>query len=193
MYPIFKVLFDRVFAIIFLLFLSPIFILIGILIKISSKGPVFFIQKRLGKHGQVFGMFKFRSMFVDSPDLRNSDGTTYNSKNDSRVTRIGKFLREYSLDELPQIINILKGDMSFIGPRPELPESYETHSTKDLIRLNVKPGISGWAAVNGRNKLGIKQRRVYDVYYVENLSFILDIRILFKTILLLVKKEDIYS
>jgi lipopolysaccharide/colanic/teichoic acid biosynthesis glycosyltransferase len=132
-------------------------------------------------------------MFVNAPDLRNSDGTTYNSQDDKRVTRIGKFLREYSIDELPQIINIVFSEMSFIGPRPELPESYETHTDNEFVRLKVRPGITGWAAINGRNQLEIKARRVLDVYYVENLSFQLDFEIFFKTILLLLKKENVYS
>lgn len=193
MYSQIKRIFDIIFAIIIIACLSPILILVSIIIKLTDYGPVFFLQNRLGYKGKIFKIYKFRTMIFNAPDLRNSDGTTFNSSNDPRLTKIGKFLREYSIDELPQLLNVIFGEMSIIGPRPELPESYETHTSNELKRLNVLPGITGWAAVNGRNKLPIRERRILDVYYAENLSLNLDFKIFYKTILLLIRKESIYS
>ena len=146
-----KHIFDKVFCIVLLVLLSPILLLLSIAVKMDSKGPVIFKQKRLGKNGKVFEMFKFRTMYVDAPDLRNEDGSTFNSDNDPRVTKVGKILRKTSLDELPQILNILKGEMSFIGPRPDLPDHFELYDENDKKKLSVKPGVTGYAQANGRN------------------------------------------
>jgi lipopolysaccharide/colanic/teichoic acid biosynthesis glycosyltransferase len=130
-------------------------------------------------------MYKFRTMKKNSIDLRNQDGTTFNSTKDQRVTKIGSFFRKFSLDELPQIINILKGEMSFIGPRPDLPDQISIYKSNNLSldRFKIKPGITGYAQVNGRNSISLKLRNELDIYYSNNFSFMLDLSIIFKTIL----------
>jgi len=193
MYPNFKIILDFLFALLLLFLFSPFLIIISLLIKISSKGPIFFIQKRLGIGGSIFEIYKFRTMIHNAPDIRNFDGTTFNSSNDNRVTKFGKFLRESSLDELPQLFNILKFDMSFVGPRPELPESIETHTEFEYKRLLVKPGITGLAQVQGRNMIDIRKRRMIDVDYQERFNFVLDLKIIFNTILLILSKKNIYT
>jgi lipopolysaccharide/colanic/teichoic acid biosynthesis glycosyltransferase len=132
-------------------------------------------------------------MIHNAPDIRNIDGTTFNSSNDNRVTKFGKFLRESSLDELPQLFNILKFEMSFVGPRPELPESIETHTEFEYKRLLVKPGITGLAQVKGRNMIDIRKRRKIDVEYQQRHNFVLDLKIIFHTILLIVSRKTIYT
>ena len=191
MYPILKIIFDFLFALLLLVLLAPLILLISLLIKINSSGPVFFTQKRLGLGGSIFMIYKFRTMIHNAPDLRNIDGTTFNSKHDERVTKFGKFLRESSLDELPQLFNILTFTMSFVGPRPELPESIETHTDYELKRLLVKPGITGLAQVQGRNMIDIRKRRMIDVEYQERSNFVLDLKIIFNTILIIVSKKSI--
>jgi undecaprenyl phosphate N,N'-diacetylbacillosamine 1-phosphate transferase len=193
MYPKFKMLLDYLFALLLLFLFSPLLIIISLLIKISSKGPIFFIQKRLGIGGSIFEIYKFRTMIHNAPDIRNIDGTTFNSSNDNRVTKFGKFLRESSLDELPQLFNILKFEMSFVGPRPELPESIETHTEFEYKRLLVKPGITGLAQVKGRNMIDIRKRRKIDVEYQQRHNFVLDLKIIFHTILLIVSRKTIYT
>ena len=176
----FKRLFDFFTALIFLIILCPFFLIIAIAIKLDSKGPVVFKQKRVGKNGKVFNMHKFRTMIVDA-----EKGGVYSPKNDPRITKVGNFLRKTSLDETLQIIDILLGHMSFIGPRPVLtyyPCKWEEYPEIYLKRFKVRPGITGWAAVNGRKTNTVKKRFDYDNYYVDNLSFILDLKILFKTV-----------
>ncbi len=166
--------------------LSPLFVVIALLIYIDDKGSPFFKQPpRLGQNGRTFLMYKFRSMKVNAPpDLRSEDGATFNSENDPRVTKLGgNFLRKTSLDELPQIINILKGEMSFIGPRPDLPDQIELYHDEDKKRLTVRPGITGYAQVMGRNSLGFRERFKYDIEYVENYNLLFDLKILIQTVL----------
>ena len=148
---------------------SPILLAVAAAVKLDSKGPVIFKQERLGKDGKVFEMYKFRSMCVGAEHMGTGQ---YSYKGDSRVTRVGKVIRATSLDELPQFINILKGDMSFIGPRPELPyfvEQFKEDIPRYMVKHQVRPGITGWAQVNGlRGDTSIKKRIEYDLYYIEN-------------------------
>ena len=157
-------------------------LIVALLIKIDSKGPVFFKQKRIGKNGKVFNIYKFRSMCVGA---EGTGSGVYSGKGDKRVTRIGKFLRATSIDEFPQFINILKGDMSFIGPRPPLtyhPWPIDEYTEEQLKMFNVRPGVTGWAQVNGRKEVEWNKRIELNVWYVEHVSFALDVKILFKTV-----------
>lgn len=180
-----KRIFDILFAIILLPPVLFVIILFGFLIKLEDRGPVFYCGKRLGKNGKVFKMFKLRTMKVNAPDIRNPDGSTYNSIDDPRLTRIGKFLRKTSLDELPQIFNILKGDMSFIGPRPDLPDHIYYYEGDEIKKLDVLPGITGYNQAYHRNSVEWKKRLENDVYYINNISFILDLKILIRTIIII--------
>jgi O-antigen biosynthesis protein WbqP len=171
---------DIIFAFIGLVFLSPLFILISILIKVESKGPVFFVKKRIGKNKKTFQIIKFRTMKHDTP----SEVPTHLLMDpDAYITKIGKLLRKTSLDELPQLINILKTDMSFIGPRPALWNQYDLISERDKYSANnLYPGVSGWAQVNGRDELEIPVKAKLDGEYAKNISFGFDIKCFIKTI-----------
>lgn len=186
-----KFLVDKIFGIFIGMLLIPIFIVIGIIIKIEDRGSIFFKQKRLGKNGVVFEMYKFRTMKMNAPDIRLEDGSTFNSDNDTRVTKIGKILRKTSLDELAQIINIIKGDMSFIGPRPDLPDHLKLYKDKEYKKLLVKPGITGYAQINGRNDLPWKERFQYDIFYAENYTIFLDIKIIILTLKILITRQGV--
>lgn len=190
-----KRLIDILVCLVALPFFLLIFIVVAPLIKLSDGGPVFYNAPRLGYKGKIFKMYKFRSMRVNAPDIRNADGSTYNGANDPRVTKIGKFLRETSLDETPQILNVLKGDMSIIGPRGFLTtdyEGFEKLSDKEQCRLMVRPGITGYSQAYYRNNATQQEKIDCDVYYVNNLSWILDIKILIKTVAVVLGKENIY-
>lgn len=193
MYPnFFKRIFDFIFAIIISPFL--LFLLIGIspLIYFEDRGPVFYRQKRRGLNGSTFQIFKFRTMAVNAPDLRASDGSTWNAEDDPRVTQIGRFLRQTSLDEVPQILNILLGDMSFIGPRPTLAtENYNQYSEIKKKRLQVKPGLTGYSQAYYRNSISAREKFEKDCYYVDHLNFFMDLKIIFRTIYIVVKRKDI--
>ena len=178
----FKPFFDIACALIVFVLSSPILLVTAIAIKIDSKGPVIFTQKRVGKNGKVYDMYKFRSMCVGA---EQQEGGVFCTKGDARVTKVGRFIRATSIDELPQVINILKGEMSIIGPRPVLtyyPKNWDEYSENELKRFDVLPGITGWAAVHGRKTNTVEARFAYDNYYVENLSFWLDVKILFMTV-----------
>lgn len=164
----------------------------GLAIKISDKGPVFYNAPRLGKNGKIFKMFKFRSMKVNAPDIRNPDGSTFNSEEDPRLTRVGKFIRKTSIDELPQIINILKGEMSFIGPRPDLPEHIEIYVGNDIRKLEVCPGITGYSQAYFRNSISFQERLRNDIYYIDHLTFMMDCKVFFKTIVSILGAKNIY-
>lgn len=188
MYLFIKRVADIFLSIIGLIILLPILLVVSLLIKIDSKGPIIFKQKRIGKLGKIFNIYKFRSMTVGAEKYG-----VYESKNDSRVTRIGKIIRKLSIDELPQFINILKGDMSIVGPRPTLtyhPWKYEEYTDFQKERFNLRPGVTGWAQVNGRKDVEWNKRIEYDVYYVNNASILLDIKILFKTIFKVILMKD---
>ena len=162
----------------------------GLIIKIDSPGPAIFKQERLGLNGKVFNIYKFRSMCQDA----EKKGTgVYSLKGDPRVTKVGRFIRATSIDELPQLINILKGEMSFIGPRPTLtyhPWKLEEYTDEQMKRFKVRPGVTGLAQINGRKDIPWDERIIYDVNYVENLSFMLDLKILLKTIVKVFKMSD---
>jgi lipopolysaccharide/colanic/teichoic acid biosynthesis glycosyltransferase len=165
-----------------LLVLSPLMLMAALLVKLTSRGPVLYRAPRLGRDRAPFQQLKFRSMVVDAPDLRNPDGSTFNSERDPRVTAAGAFLRRTSLDELPQLFNVLRGDMSLVGPRPDPPDVLSLYREQDLARLSVKPGLTGWAVVHGRNALPWEQRRDLDLEYVADPSFRRDLVILARTI-----------
>ena len=165
-----------------LLVTSPLLLVIFLLIRWTSPGPALFLQKRVGKDGRIFTIFKFRTMVQNAPDIRNPDNSTFNSDTDPRVTKIGRILRKTSCDELPQLVNILRGDMSLVGPRPELPEGPSSYTASQLARLKVRPGMTGMAAVQGRNEVPVNVRRDIDAYYAENWTFWLDLKMLAQTI-----------
>lgn len=183
-----KRLLDIVFSLIGLIILSPIMLIVAIAIKIESRGPVIFKQDRLGLNGKVFKIYKFRSMYVGAEKKG-----VYETKGDPRVTKVGRFIRKTSIDELPQFINIIKGDMSIIGPRPTLtyhPWPFEEYTEIQKKRFSVRPGVTGWAQVNGRKELPWEKRIEYDIEYVENLSFLFDLKIFFKTIIKVLSMKD---
>lgn len=188
-----KRLIDIVICLIALPFVLIILIPVAIAIKIEDQGPIFYHSGRIGVGFKEFGMLKFRSMKVNAPDLRNEDGSTFNSNVDPRVTKVGHFLRETSIDEIPQIFNILKGDMSIIGPRPGDVESKDTYVNEEKDKLLIRPGITGYTQAYYRNNLGVREKRLYDAWYAHNVSFMLDIKIFFKTIATVIKRENIYT
>ncbi len=177
-----KRFFDIIISFLGLIVLATPMLIVAIAIKVESKGSVIFKQERVGKNGKVYNMYKFRSMCTGAEQM---EGGVYCTKGDKRVTKVGKFIRATSIDELPQFINILKGDMSLIGPRPVLtyyPKKWEEYTEEELRRFDVRPGVTGWAAVHGRKTNTVKARFEYDNYYVEHLSFGLDFKIFFMTI-----------
>lgn len=183
---------DIIGALFFIALFFPVYIIIAIIVKIDSKGPIFFKQLRLGKDGKEYYIYKFRSMVVNAEKMGTG---LFNYANDPRVTKVGNFIRNTSLDEIPQIFNILKGDMSFVGPRP--PVNYELGNYKDFTgelkkRFRVKPGVTGYAQVNGRNELSWDEKIVFDNKYIEDFykwGILLDIRIIFITIIKVIKNE----
>lgn len=183
---------DLVIGILALPFVGIITLVVAPLIRLEDKGPIFYNAPRVGKDGIEFTMYKFRSMKVNAPDLLMPDGSTYNGSDDPRMTRIGAFLRKSSLDEMPQFINVLKGDMSLIGPRPDLKRETELYVGNEHEKLFVKPGITGYSAVMVRNSAPWHDRLALDVHYVRNISFLLDLRIFFKTFVTVFRQEGIY-
>lgn len=187
MYKKNKRIFDILVALIGLLFLSPIFLFVMIGLSIANKGKPFFLQKRPGKNEKIFSIIKFKTM----NDKKDAEGNLLSDA--ERLTPIGAFVRKTSLDEIPQLINVLKGDMSMIGPRPLLIQYLPLYSPQQKRRHEVRPGITGWAQVNGRNAISWEQKFAYDVWYVDNVSLSLDIKILIKTILKVFKRDGISS
>ena len=165
-----------------LVLLSPVLAGVAAAIRLTSQGPAVYRGIRLGVGGRPFAMLKFRTMHVGAPDTRNVDGSTYSGDDDPRVTRIGRLLRRTSLDELPQLWNVLKGDMSLVGPRPELPDQIRFYSEADRRRLEVQPGITGLAQVSGRNALAWQERRALDIQYVDSMNLRTDFLLLLRTI-----------
>ncbi len=180
-----------IFALLGLLFFALILIPVFIVIKLDDRGPVFYPSKRIGKHGKPFKMMKFRSMSVNAPDLRMEDGSTYNAKDDPRVTRVGHFLRESSLDEIPQILNVLQGTMSFIGPRPDI-HIHDKYADEVMYNLQVRPGLSGYSQAFYRSESTWLEKIRNDRYYVDHLSLGLDLKILVRTFILVIKREKTY-
>ena len=191
MYRLFlKRFFDIFFSLLILLLFSPLYLITAIAIKLDSKGPVIFKQERVGRKGKVFHIYKFRSMCVNA---EHTGSGVYSGKGDNRVTRVGKFLRASSIDELPQAWNILKGDMSFIGPRPPLtyhPWPIEEYTEEQKRMFNVRPGITGWAQVNGRKAVEWHRRIELNVWYVEHVSLWLDMKIFFMTFFKVLSNAD---
>jgi len=182
-----KPLFDRAVALVGLIVASPVILLAMFALLLANKGNIWFLQPRPGKGGKIFKVIKFKTM----TDERDTNGVLL--PDDRRLTATGKFIRKTSLDELPQLVNVLKGDMSLIGPRPLLVEYLPLYNAEQRRRHDVRPGITGWAQVNGRNAISWQQKFAYDVWYVEHISFILDMKILFMTVLKVFKAEGISS
>lgn len=189
----FKRLIDIIIALIGLPFFALIYIFVGTLIKLDDRGPIFYVDRRIGKNSKIINMYKFRSMKVNAPDIRNIDGSTFNSKNDPRLTRLGRFLRETSIDEVPQLLNVLKGDMSIIGPRASMESALKTYKDDEKDKMLVRPGISGYTQAYYRNGLTVREKRIKDAWYANNVTFVLDIKIFFKTIVTVLKRESLYT
>ena len=183
---------DLVIGVAALPFVLLIIAVLAPFIHFEDKGPVFYNAPRVGLGGRDFKMYKLRSMRVNAPDLVMEDGSTYNGADDPRMTRVGAFMRKTSLDEMPQILNVLQGDMSVVGPRPALRRETELYEGDEGLKLTVKPGITGYAAVYGRNSLPWHDRLKMDVEYVRTLSFPLDVKIFFKTFSTVFKQEGVF-
>jgi len=189
-----KRIYDFILACLGLILLSPFFVLIGIAIKLNSSGPAFYASKRVGEKGQIFKMIKFRSMFKNAEKqkaklqkLNHRKGPLFKIKNDPRITKVGRILRKTSLDELPQLWNVLRGEMSLVGPRPHLPEEIKKYQTYQKRTLTIKPGITGIAQTNGRSDIGFEKEVKLDIAYIENWSAWLDLKIIIKTIFVILK------
>lgn len=193
----YKKFFKRAIDIVLSLIATP-FALLAIavmapIIYLEDKGPVFYNATRRGMNSKNFKMFKLRSMYVNSPDLHAADGSTYNGEDDPRVTKVGKFMRKTSIDELPQILNVLIGDMSFIGPRPSLAKTpYEELPEINKHRLEMRPGITGYAQAYYRNSITQAEKFKHDCYYVDNVTFLMDVKIILQTVKSVLKRENIY-
>lgn len=189
----FKRFIDIVVSLVALPFICIGFIFIAPLIYFTDKGPIFYNAERVGKDEKIFKMYKFRSMYVNAPDIRLADGSTYNGADDPRVTKIGKILRKTSLDEIPQFLNVLKGDMSLIGPRPATPMILDEMTELQSYRFQARPGITGYTQMEYRNSAQGDKRYEADKFYVENISFLFDMKIFFGTIKKVIKRENIYN
>ena len=189
----FKRAFDFIGALILTPFILIICLIVGPFIYLEDKGSIFYRAKRRGVNGEIFEMFKFRSMKMNAPDIRNADNSTYNAPDDPRITKIGKILRKTSIDEVPHIFNILRGDMSFIGPRPiTIDRPLEDYDEKRRIRLRVRPGITGYSQAYFRNSISQEEKLQYDAEYAQNVTFTGDIKIFFKTIETVLFRKNIY-
>lgn len=190
MYKYIKRLLDVIIAMLAVVILSPLMIVTAMAVKLESDGPVIFKQERLGLNGKVFKIFKFRSMCQGA---EHTGSGVYSGEDDDRVTKVGKFIRATSIDELPQLFNIIKGDMSFIGPRPPLtyhPWNLEEYTNEQLHMFDVRPGITGWAQIHGRKDVEWHKRIELNCWYVDHMSFFLDIKILFSTVFKVLRNED---
>lgn len=188
-YSKFKKLLDTLLAFLGLIVLSPLFFILIIAIKVDSRGPIFFKQKRIGLNKEYFYILKFRTMRIDTP----KDVPTHLLKNPEQyITKVGRILRKTSLDELPQIINILKGEMAIVGPRPALWNQYDLIAERDKYGVNnIRPGLTGWAQVNGRDTIEIVDKARFDGDYTERMSFAFDIKCIFRTIIVVLKRRDV--
>ena len=196
-YNLFKRIIDVVGSLCGLILLSPLLLVVGILIRLDSKGPIIFAQKRVGLNGKEFKMYKFRSMVVNAEELKDKlkannemSGPMFKMKDDPRITKIGRFIRKTSIDELPQLINILKGDMSLVGPRPSLPKEVKEFEPWMLERLEVKPGLTCYWQVMGRNTIDFEDWMKLDIKYVKERNLWLDIKLIFKTFFVLFGDEN---
>ncbi len=196
-YLFIKRFFDIVLSLVGLILLSPIFLIIAIIIKLDSKGPVFFKHKRIGKNGKQIGVYKFRSMVINAeeliakftPEQKKEYETNFKLDNDPRITRVGKFLRKSSLDELPQILNILLGNMSIVGPRPIVKKELEKYGKNKDKFLSMTPGLTGYWQASGRSDVDYDERIKMELYYIDNCSLWLDFKIMLKTVVAVIKKE----
>jgi lipopolysaccharide/colanic/teichoic acid biosynthesis glycosyltransferase len=186
----FKRAFDIAVSFVALTLSSPLMVLIALVIKLNDGGPVLYVDKRVGKNGKTFNLYKFRSMAVGADRIGLGRAV---ARDDPRITRVGKFLRQFTLDELPQFFNVLKGDMSVVGPRPGTPAQAEMYDDFERKRLEMRPGMTGWAWINGRNNLPWEERIKLDVWYIDHWSPGLDLRILVKTPLVVLKREGLYG
>lgn len=188
---LFKRVFDFLIALCALPFFCIIYIVLVPFYFFMDRGPMFYSGMRLGRYGKPFPMHKFRSMKVNAPDIRLKDGSTYNGDDDPRVTKLGRFLRKTSLDEIPQILNVLKGDMSWIGPRPDPLDWMDKYKEEERVLLNVRPGITGYNQAYYRNSANAQEKINNDVYYAKHISFALDVKIIFKTIKTVLFRENV--
>ena len=184
--------FDIAISLFGLLLTAIVYVIVVPAIWLEDHGPIFYNAERIGQHGKLFKMYKFRSMRVNAPDIRLADGSTYNGEDDPRVTKVGRFLRKTSIDELPQLLNVLKGDMSLIGPRPDPPDWLDKYPDDIRVFLQVKPGITGYNQAYYRNAADGETKMIHDAYYARNCTFKLDVKILFKTIAVVLKQENIH-
>lgn len=192
LYEFIKRTLDIILSLIGLIIASPIFLIVGLCIKLDSKGPIFFSQKRIGLKGKKFNMYKFRSMIINAEELKEGlkdknemSGPMFKMKDDPRITKVGRFIRKTSIDELPQLINVLKGEMSLVGPRPSLPNEVNEFEAWMLKRLDVKPGLTCYWQVMGRNKIEFKEWMKLDIKYVNERNIWIDIKLIFKTFFVL--------
>ena len=183
---------DVVGASLALLILLPVAAVIAVVVKLGSPGPVLFKQSRLGKGGVPFTLYKFRTMRRDAPVVRNADGSAFVGEGDPRLTRAGRFLRDSTLDEIPQLLNVIKGDMSLVGPRPDLVEQLELYDEMMRRKLEVKPGMASLSLVHGRNALAWRKRAESDVYYVDHRSLLLDAKVFLMAFLLVLLRRGVY-
>lgn len=188
---ILKRIIDFLVALCLLPFFCVIYIALAPFYYFMDRGPMFYSGKRLGQYGKLFPMHKFRSMKVNAPDIRLKDGSTYNGDDDPRVTKLGRFIRKTSLDEIPQILNVVKGDMSLIGPRPDPLDWLDKYKEEEKVFLNVKPGITGYNQAYFRNSVDAQEKIDNDVYYAKNISFALDVKIILKTVKTVLFRENI--
>lgn len=188
----FKRLFDFIIALIAFPFVLIVILLVAPFIWLEDRGPVFYNAKRIGRNGKLFPMFKFRSMKVNAPDIRLQDGSTYNGEDDPRVTKVGKFLRSTSLDEVPQLLNILAGQMSLIGPRPDPPDWLERYPEDIRFFLKVRPGITGYNQAFFRNSADAEEKMKNDLFYAQKCSFIMDIKIFWQTVMAVLGRKNLY-
>lgn len=196
-YMVTKRVVDIVCSLIGMILHSPIFLIISLIIKIDSKGPIFFVHERIGKNGKKIGIYKFRTMVENAEDLiqeftpeqQEEFNRCYKLEDDPRITKVGKILRKTSLDELPQILNILKGELSIIGPRPVVEDELEKYEENKEKFLSAQPGLTGYWAANGRSDTSYEERMKMELYYIDNMSIWLDIKIFFKTIISVLRKE----
>ena len=187
----FKRLIDILIGLCALPFVVLVILVFGPIIYLSDKGSIFYKAKRIGQGGKLFGMYKFRSMIMDAPDMRMANGDTYNGDDDPRVTKIGRFMRKTSIDEIPQFLNVLNGTMSFIGPRPDTPDFLHVYESEYPSIVKMKPGLTGYNQAYFRNSIDGAEKMRNDNYYAEHLSFWLDVKIVFKTIKTVLFRENI--
>lgn len=190
---LFKPVIDFIIALIALPFFFVILIIVAIAIKLDDGGPIFYMAERIGKNSRIFKMYKFRSMKVNAPVIYSADGSTYSAADDPRVTKVGKFLRATSIDETAQVLNILTGEMSLIGPRASGVDSLGTFLPDEEDKMKVKPGITGYCQAYYRNSATAREKRLKDAWYANNVSLGLDIKIFFQTIITVLKRENVYT